>query len=369
MEEVEKMLQVLELIHWQYLPVSKVLQAMILGVPEDSPHHRFFVHLPREAQRMGQKLASEGVDLDILTEWVLRGAWRRMEAPLSALWETLGMHPRTEVEEALRKGYWLRVGCRRSSWRQPGRVQVEVTGRPATFYHEVPNRWCSEFSLEAWGGRIEVSTPFGIFVRQNRAFLHVSGLKGVRQALRWAESLRPFLSALDIEDLEGALLALTKLRNGDIRMEGPYLLARRENLRVLRRGLLLENPALDGAFLTGQGVALFYPKGLGITFRGEFVGNQIGLRDLKVWWRWESAHIGSVSGWSWNVLEDNFLGELIWHGLVWGGQVLNVEGYPTKLRALIESLAESFDEAENPLSLLNGDDLHSEITLRLLSRF
>jgi hypothetical protein len=369
MKEVEKMLQVLELIHWQYLSVSKVLQAMILGVPEDSPHHRFFVHLPREAQRMGQKLASEGVDLDILTEWVLQEAWRRMEAPLSALWEALGMHPRTEVEEALRKGYWLRAGCYRSSWRQPGRVQVEVTGKTATFYHEVSNYWCPEFSLEAWGGRIEVSTPLGLFLRQNRAFLYAPGFKRVKEALRWAKNLRPFLSALGLEDLEKALLALTKLRNGDIRMEGPYLLARKENLRVLRRGLLLENPALDGAFLTGQGVGLFYPKGLGITFRSEFVGNQIGLRDLKVWWRWESAHIGSVSGWSWNVLEDNFLGELIGHGLAWGRQVLNVEGYPTKLRVLIESLSESLDESENPLILLNSNDLHSKIALHLLSWF
>jgi hypothetical protein len=369
MEEVEKILQVLEGIHWQYLPVSRVLQVMILGPQEDSPHHHFFAHLPRKAQRVGQKLASEGIGLDALTERVLQEAWRRMEAPLAALWGALGTHPHTEVEEALRKGYWLRVGCYRSSWRQPGRVQVELTDRTGTFYHEAPNRWRSEFSLEAWGGRIEVSTPFGLFLRQKQAFLHAPGLKNVKEALRWAKNLRPFLSALGLEDLEGALLALAKLKNGDVRMEGPYLLARRENLRILRRGLLLENPALDGAFLTGQGVALFYPKGLGITFRGKFVGNQIGLRELKVWWRWEAAHIGNVSGWSWNVLEDNFLGELIRHGLVWGRQVLNVGGHPTRLQTLIESLSETLNEGENPLALLNGDDLHSKIALRLLSRF
>jgi hypothetical protein len=368
MEEVEKILRVLEVIHWQYLPVSRVLQAMILGPQEDSPHHHFFAHLPREAQRLGQKLASEGVGLDALTERVLQEAWMRMERPLGALWEALGTHPRTEVEETLRKGYWLRVGCYRSPWWRPGRVQVELTGRIGTFYHEVPNYWRSEFSLEAWGGRIEVSTPFGLFLRQKRAFLYAPDLKKVKEALRWAKSLRPFLSALGLEDLESALLALTRLRNGDIQMQGPYLLARGENLWVLRRGLLLENPALDGAFLTEQGVALFYPKGLGITFRGKFVGNQIGLRDLRVWWGWKAAHIGNVSGWGWNVLEEGFLGELIRDGLIWGREVLNAE-YPTRLQTLIESLSETLNKSENLLALLNGDDLHSKIALHLLSRF
>jgi hypothetical protein len=214
-----------------------------------------------------------------------------------------------------------------------------------------------------------VSTPFGLFLRQNRAFLHAPDLKGVKETLRWAKSLRSFLSALGLGDLERALLALAKLRDGDIRMEGPYLLARRGNLRVLRRGLLLQNPALDGAFLTGQGVALFYPKGLGVTFRGEFVENQIGLRDLRVWWGWKAAHIGDVSGWSWNVLEEGFLGELIRRGLAWPGEPSNAEKYPAKLRALIEGLSESLDESENPLALLNGNDLHSRIALHLLSRF
>jgi hypothetical protein len=96
MEEVEKILRVLEVIHWQYLSVSRVLQVVILGPQEDSPHHHFFAHLPREAQRVGQKLASEGVGLDALTERVLQEAWMRMEAPLGALWEALGTYPRTE---------------------------------------------------------------------------------------------------------------------------------------------------------------------------------------------------------------------------------------------------------------------------------
>jgi hypothetical protein len=252
-------------------------------------------------------------------------------------------------------------------------MQVEVTGSPGRIYHQVSNRWCPEFSLEAWGGRIEVSTPFGLFVRQKRAFLYTPSLKGVKQALRWAKNLRPFLSALGLGDLERALLVLAKLGDGDIRMEGPYLLARRGNLRVLRRGLLLENPSLDGAFLTGQGVALFYPKGLGITFKGECVRNQIGLRELKVWWGWEAVHIGSVSGWSWNVLDDNFLGELIWYGLAWSKKVLNTDEYPIKLQALIESLSESLseslDKGENPLAVLNSNDLHSKIALNLLSWF
>jgi hypothetical protein len=368
MEGVEKILRVLEGVRWQYLPLSRVLQAMILGALGDGAHHRFFAHLPREAQRLGQKLASEGVDLGVLTERVLREAWGRMEGPLGALWESLGIRPHAQVEEALRKGYWLKLRCYGASWRRPSTVQVEVTGGTGTFYHELPNRRYPEFSLEAWAGRIEVSTPFGLFLRRERAFLYAPGPKRVREALRWARDLRPFLSALGLEDLERALLALAKLGDGGLRMEGPYLLARRRNLRVLRRGLLLENPALDGAFLTGQGVALFYPGGLGITFRGEFARDQIGLRELKVWWRWEAAHIGSVSGWSGNVLDDGFLGELILRGLDWDEGVLK-EGYPIRLRALIESLRESLNEAENPLALLKGEDLHSKIALDLLSRF
>ncbi len=152
MEEAKRVLQALEVIHWQYLPTSRVLEAMILGAPEDSPHHRFFLYLPRQAQKLGQKLSAEGVDIGVLTERVLGEAWRRMEGPLAALWEALGVRPRTEVEEALRTGYWLKAYGYRSSWRRPGTVKVEVTGGGGAFYHEVLGRYCPEFSLEAWGG-------------------------------------------------------------------------------------------------------------------------------------------------------------------------------------------------------------------------
>ncbi len=166
MEEAKKVLRALETIHWQYLPLSRVLEAMVLGVPKNSAHHHLFVHLPREAQRVGQKLASEEVNLDILAERVLQEAWRRMEAPLSALWGLLGMRSCTEVEEALRKGYWLKAYCYRPSWGRPGTVKVEVTGKTWAFYHQLPNRYCPEFSLEAWGGRVDVSTLLGSsFVR------------------------------------------------------------------------------------------------------------------------------------------------------------------------------------------------------------
>jgi len=367
MEEVEKVLQALEAIHLQYLPVSKVLQAMALGPSKDSTYYLTFVHLPRKAQGLGRKLASEGVDLDTLTERVLQEAWKRMEGPLGVFWETLGIHPRTEIKEALREGYWLKARYYRFSRWQPARVQAEITGRTGTFYHEAPNCQYPEFSLEAWGGRIEVSTPFGLFVRQNRAFLRTPSLKKVKEALRWAKSLRPFLSTLGLEDLERALLTLTRLGDGDVRMEGPYLLARRDNLWVLRRGLFLENPALDGAFLTGQGVGLFYPKGLSITFRGEFVGNQIGLREFKIWWRWEAAYIRNVLGWSWNFLDDDFLGDLIWRGLIWDREALNAKEYPVKLRAFIDSLRESLDEGEDLLAVLNGAHLYSKIVSHFFS--
>jgi hypothetical protein len=367
MERVESALRALEVTHLQYLPVSRILQAIVLGPSKDSAHHLTFVHLPREAQRLGRKLASDGVDLDVLTEQVLQEAWKRMEGPLGALWESLGIRPPTEVGEALREGYWLKAWYRRPSWWRPARVQLEMTGRTGTFYYEVPHRQYPDFSLEAWGGRIEVSTPFGLFVRQKRAFLYAHDLKKVKEALRWAKSLRPLLSALDLEDLERALLALANLGDGDIRVEGPYLLARRGSLRVLRRGLFLENPALDGAFLTGQGVGLFYPKGLGITFRGEFVENHIGLRELKIWWRWEATHVGNVLGWSWNFLDDDFLGDLIWRGLAWNRGALNAKEYPVELRAFIESLRESLSEGEDLLTVLNGDRLHSKIVSHLFS--
>jgi hypothetical protein len=367
MEEVEKALQALETIHLQYLPVSRVLQAMALGPSKDSAYYLTFVHLPRKAQRLGRKFVAEGVDLGTLTERVLQEAWKRMGGALGVFWETLGIHPRTEIEEALREGYWLKARYYRFSRWRPARVQAEITGRAGTFYHEVPNRQYPEFSLEAWGGRIEVSTPFGLFVRQNRAFLRTSSLKEVKEALGWAKSLRPFLSILGLEDLERALLALARLGDGDARMEGPYLLARRDNLWVLRRGLFLGNPALDGAFLTGQGVGLFYPEGLGITFRGEFVGNHIGLRDLKIWWRWEAARIGGALGWSWNFLDDDFLGDLIWRTLAWNRGVLDAKEHSIKLRAFIESLRESLDEGEDLLAVLNGDRLHSKIVSHLFS--
>lgn len=76
------------------------------------------------------------------------------------------------------------------------------------------------------------------------------------KALEEAKALGFVLSAMGLGDLEGALEKLAELEEGEVRAEGPYVLARGGGVWALRRGTLLGDLRLDGAFLMGEEVRL-----------------------------------------------------------------------------------------------------------------
>jgi hypothetical protein len=59
---------------------------------------------------------------------------------------------------------------------------------------------------------------------------------------------------MGLGDLEGALESLAELGEGEVRAEGPYVLARGGGVWALRRGTVLGDLHLDGAFLLGEEV-------------------------------------------------------------------------------------------------------------------
>jgi hypothetical protein len=111
-------------------------------------------------------------------------------------------------------------------------------------------------------GDVEVEVEH-IFARKGKVFFSGRHLEKVTTSREAVKVLRPLFAALDLEDLEGALEALSGLDEGEARKEGGYLLVRQrgtEGRFILRRGSLLGDFALDKAFVLGEKVKLLIPK-------------------------------------------------------------------------------------------------------------
>jgi hypothetical protein len=68
-----------------------------------------------------------------------------------------------------------------------------------------------------------------LFARKGRVLFRTQDPRGIKKTLEEVRPLRPLFAALDLADLEAALEALSRLKDGEVRQEGPYVLARKEN--------------------------------------------------------------------------------------------------------------------------------------------
>jgi hypothetical protein len=230
---------------------------------------------PFTPERIAEALRKHGLeveeDLEAFAEKVLREGARRTAEVLDGLWKVLEVPPPPEVEEALHEGHRVEVHYpwHAGAHGEGREALVWLGGKDQALHFPLPRHVRSEaFSLKASAGRARVRVGPGLFARREGASLLARSLWEVEWALEETRALRPLFAALDLEDLEGALEALLELEDGEARREGPYVLAREGEARVLRRGAVFQDPALDGAFLLGKEVKISFPEGVELFLEG-----------------------------------------------------------------------------------------------------
>jgi len=302
-------------------------------------------------------------DLEELVDKVLEQGWRETKQALEGLWKALGVSYPPEVQEVLRRGGWIQLW--RSHFLDERSVLLQLEGRGAVS-HSLPSRSSplTPFSLKAWGGRVEVHVPPALFARRGRAYLRTSKRKQVELALQGVERLRPLFEALGLADLEEAIEALLGLKDGEARQEGPYILLRRGNFHLLRRGSLFGDLLLDKVFLMGQKpVVLPYPHGVQITLWGSFSDANITLSKTEVRWKGEVARLGIAPGGCWNALDRDPVPSLVRQAVRWGRKA------DLSLSPRMSALIDELGEAENPLEALKTDEFFRRVYMRALSLF
>jgi hypothetical protein len=326
-----------------------------------------FPFTPREIEEAIRRygLEVEG-DLGAFAEKVLREWAKRTAGGLEGLWRVLEVPPPPEVEEALLEGSRVEVHY---PWpagaHGEGRgVLVWLGGEDRTLHFRLPHHVRSEaFSLtvSAWQTRVKVGP--GLFARKEGASLLADSLWEVEWALEEARALRPLFAALGLEDLEGALEALLRLEDGEARQEGPYVLAREGDARVLRRGAIFQDPALDGAFLLGREVEISLLEGVKMFLEGGMVPQGwIGLREVSLQWGQDLVRLARPAGYA----DD----PRVFSRLVLNGVRSRTKShdflYSPRTRALLEEL-ESLDEGEDVLEVLKDKGFFARVYTRALA--
>ncbi len=207
---------------------------------------------------------------------ILEGTQRTVRAT-HKLFEALGIPPQPEVEKLLWGGVNLKV-------RYPGLEKPGFTGeltvgtfeggeRALRYPFFVPPELADEaFTLRAhYGfGLVRLDTKSGLIVSNRNALLRTSRPEDVEAALNTVKALRPFFSAIGLEGLDDALRTLSALQEGEARMEGPYVVARMGGVFVLRKGLMLGDPHLDGSLLAREEATVTFPEDVEISLKASY---------------------------------------------------------------------------------------------------
>jgi hypothetical protein len=296
-----------------------------------------------------------------------RNALRRVMEVLEGLWEALGISglPPLEVAEILvERGREVVV---RPSLTEDGAV---VEGDALPLYLRLSSRLLTFPRVRLTGdarGDVEVEVE-KIFARRGKVFYTAYHVSEVSKGVEVVRLFQPLFEALGLGDLGNALEALLGLEDGEVRMEGEYLLVRRGYF-LLKRGSLLGDFALDEAFFTLKEVKLSFPGGVELALRGRgFYRGMVHLTELRVRWEGEEVRLGGGQGiGNWVGAQANGrdpIGELVRKQVGRDLKVLDPPPSP-KMWALLEVLAEK----RRPLEALKREDFLREVLLAALSRF
>jgi hypothetical protein len=308
-----------------------------------------------------RKLAPEA-DHEALAKRVLREAKEWTIGALDGLWQALDISFRPPwLEKALDAGYWMTVTLRKG--REEPEVVLWVPGGEDV---RLPLRHSAarSFQLVARIGRVRVEAAPKLFARKGRVFLQAQGLQEIEEAIQVARAFRPLFQAMDLADLEGALEVLTKLEDGESRVEGPHILFREGEVWTLRTGLVLGDLSLTRDFIARRRVVFSYPHGVQIALKGGFWERWLQLRKLVVRWGEETVRFEDVPALRVDPPDRDPVGDMIREALRRELSEPKTERSP-RMRALLEELSES----ENPLEAPKSEEFFRKVHMRALAKF
>jgi hypothetical protein len=243
--------------------MEEILQVVLKSIEDDPCHYQ--LQLARWGlQTAIQSLSPKGALPDTLFKGVLEALCAQTKWTLSGLWEVLGSSPPPDLEDRLRKN---------------------------GLSHIFGNKPLEGFSLHARPGLVFLDTASGLHVVNGKAFLRTTSRKSLERTLEGVKALRPLLATMGLSDLESAIEVLLGLGEGDGRVEGGYVLARRGGFWALWRGAFLGNPDLDVAVLAGQKVVLPPIEGVTLSFRVRFMCSRVYVDHLDIGWEGGCRHV------------------------------------------------------------------------------
>jgi hypothetical protein len=296
-----------------------------------------------------------------------------MNEALKEFWKAFGISsPPPGVEAALERGG--RVVAYHERWDEGLKVTLQGDWPPWNVgtFHLLPDRGnlrkAPSAAVEVHGERLWVEVASNLVLRREgrrkKAYLRAVHEERLKDVLEGARFLRTFLSEAGFSDMEGALLALPSLEDGEIRQEGPYVVARKGENWALFRGVLFGNPALDGVFLMGDTVTLPLREGVEIALRGYFFERRVSLSAMSVRWGEERAdYHGRGLGPSYPVLEDHVVPRLLRAAL---REFAGSDFLTAKVAALAEEIQAL--RPEEFLKALGSEAFFRRVWLRALSR-
>jgi hypothetical protein len=292
--------------------------------------------------------------------------WQR-EA-LQKLWDILGISMPPWVYRRLESPNW-EVFWTTYFQKKPPQVRVGFLFRDDPLVFPLPQPHPSGgFAISAWPGGMEVKLR-QLYARKGQAYLATNVFTDTRAILAGLRSFAPLFTFLGLADLEGALLALEGLKDGEVRQEGAYLLAREGGTRVLFRGSLTGDPDLDGALLLGREVTLGTGEiraRMKVRVETGQIGPRMHIEEGFIEWGEEVVPFAPPSGPEVGLQERDAINRLIRdslrHFLSATSRLIPPPSPP--MRGLIEELVDS-----NPLEALKAEGLPSRAYMRLLSHY
>ncbi len=350
----------------------KAVERVLRALDSDRGESRLSL---KEVERVVEDLELAGDDpkaITALAREALSEARNRIKEALEGFRESLGLSsplpPR--LAQILERGRSLLVVTPHDL---PGHVQVEAE------WNEVFLR--TPFPVEIWppivlagsrGGDVAFNAgiPYALFARRGRVSFYSPDRQNAERAHKVMQAFRPLFRAMGLEDLEEAFEVLTALKDGEARMEGDYVLARRGERWALRRGSVFSNPLLDRVFLLGEEeIALSYPRGLSIAFTTDPVRYKVKIKAIKVRWGEEvasyypSLYRGPAP--EAGVIDEGLPGTLIQMGLKEWSEKSLWPKYSPRMQALLGELSGS----ENPLEAPKGEDFFRSVHMQALAKF
>jgi hypothetical protein len=298
---------------------------------------------------------------------VIAEAKRWQKEALQKLWGTLGISVPPWVHDRLESKNWEVIWIAYFQKKTP-QVQVGFPSLDPLVLRLPKPHPSGGFGVSAWPGGMEVGVK-ALHARKERAYLVADALTDIGVTLTAVRSFAPVFAFLGLADLERALLALEVLKDGEVRQEGGYLLAREGGTRILFRGSLTGDVDLDGALLLGREVTLGTGEiraRMKVRVEAGQIGPMMHIEEGFIEWGEEVFPLAPPSGPEVGLQErnavDRLLRDSLQRSLSATSRLIPPPSPP--MRALMEELIDG-----NPLEALKAEDLPSKAYMRLLSHY